>query len=78
MERIDNQPTFFGAIITQTPPTYDFTADGFSCTLRCGNRSVFWQGDEAEEIGRRIDRDGPACLAELWDEYEHVATEDEA
>ena len=56
---------------------YDFTSNGFSCILRCGTETIFWQGDDAEEIIRLVDRDGDVILPQLWDEYSGLATEDE-
>ena len=78
MTYLNNQPIFFGAEIKQTPPHYEFTNNGYSATLRLGNRSVFWQGDEASEIIDRVEsaEDWTAALADIWSDYEHVAQED--
>jgi len=76
MDIISNEPTFFGASISQTEPEYKFTRNGFSCTLWCDGRTVFWQGDEAEEIIRLVDRDGDKFLPQLWDDHEHLSQED--
>ena len=56
---------------------YTFTSNGFSCTLRCGTESIFWQGDDASEIIRLVERDGHIILPQIWDECSYIATEDE-
>lgn len=62
----------------ETHDEYEFTVwgRGVSCALAFDGRSVHWQGDDAEEIVRRVDRDGPAVLPCIWDEYEHLSEED--
>lgn len=56
------------------PYAFSIYGAGTSATLRKGDYSVHWQGDDALEIVDFHAEHGPAAFARLWDDYSDLAT----